>query len=383
MGRPAVVRNLMIVFLVSGLWHGANWTFVVWGGLHGAYLVGSMMTERVRAGAVRLFGLEKAPSLHRVLQVVITFHLVLVSWVFFRAANLTDALSVLRNMAALGDGLRTLGNFPQSPAELYVDLLLVVFLLAVQVAQERRGRLRDWLGELPLWGRWAIYHAAVALILLLGQFTEQKFIYFQFWNHACLILQASGLHASLARRADGRGVAGAIGSGLVHDQEGESRPSARLGAGAPLRNLARRVGIDPDAFGASGFNLANPNQSLYYDTELLRLYGNRMPHLEMVVFGMSHHSLEFRLSESWESGRQYRYVQVFGIPLEDFALPELKRYSVLVLKGRSSVFGPTWSDTHVKDNGWIAHKTHGETKTGLTAKDAAIRMKSQVAALRP
>ena len=92
-GRLLTYRNLMITMLLGGLWHGAAWTFVVWGGLHGTYLV---VEHAVRGGRKQS---EQRPGIMRDLaQVVLTFLLVLVAWVFFRAATLADAMALLRAM---------------------------------------------------------------------------------------------------------------------------------------------------------------------------------------------------------------------------------------------------------------------------------------------
>ena len=89
----------MVVFIVSGLWHGANWTFIVWGTLHGGYLVAALITNKYfgrwlpnadegswQAGALQL------------VNIVITFHLVVFAWIFFRANSLSDALYIISNL---------------------------------------------------------------------------------------------------------------------------------------------------------------------------------------------------------------------------------------------------------------------------------------------
>jgi alginate O-acetyltransferase complex protein AlgI len=96
-GRATTYRNLMITMLVGGLWHGASWTFVVWGGLHGAYLV---VEHAVRARSRRdASALKSRPNTTvEIGYMLFTFVLVLVAWVFFRAASLTDAHALLRVM---------------------------------------------------------------------------------------------------------------------------------------------------------------------------------------------------------------------------------------------------------------------------------------------
>ena len=86
--------NLLIVFLLSGLWHGANWTFVIWGALNGIYLIASVWTENARAKLVELSGLSKYPETHKLIKMLITFCLVCFAWIFFRANSLKDALFI-------------------------------------------------------------------------------------------------------------------------------------------------------------------------------------------------------------------------------------------------------------------------------------------------
>ncbi|MDP7572489.1 MAG: MBOAT family O-acyltransferase, partial [Myxococcota bacterium] len=96
--RLRLYANVLAVFLVSGLWHGASWTFVVWGGLNGLYQVCSLATRGMRervCAAVRLPG-----GLGGLLRGLLTFHLILVTWIFFRAASLADATTIVSRVTA-------------------------------------------------------------------------------------------------------------------------------------------------------------------------------------------------------------------------------------------------------------------------------------------
>ena len=103
--------NVFIVFLVSGLWHGANWTFVLWGALHGIYLVVERRSkgalDRI-ANALRL----NSPAARRALGTVVTVLLVGFSWIFFYARSVPDALLMIRNMVRLGSGTDILRRGP-------------------------------------------------------------------------------------------------------------------------------------------------------------------------------------------------------------------------------------------------------------------------------
>jgi D-alanyl-lipoteichoic acid acyltransferase DltB (MBOAT superfamily) len=167
--------NLLIVFTVSGLWHGAKWTFVIWGALHGFYLIIGKLT---RAGRER-WGLPAGRGLPSVL---ITFLLVMVAWVFFRANDVSDALYVLGHMfrGLSGDVVASLHGVP-----IGVDnrsVLLCTWLISSMLALEwidRRYGLFASLSRRRPWVRFSVYFGLAYACLLLGV-PDQQFIYFQF-----------------------------------------------------------------------------------------------------------------------------------------------------------------------------------------------------------
>ncbi|MFW5856836.1 MAG: MBOAT family O-acyltransferase [Planctomycetota bacterium] len=177
-------RNVLIVFVVSGLWHGANWTFVVWGFLHGLYSVVAFATADARARWAERTGLVRLPRLRNAFQVACTFALVCFAWVFFRADTLTDAGRLLVRLPSgwgrlcSAGGLRALVILDTSVPFL-VGFGAVAVLLAVQLVQRRR-RMRHWLADRPVWVRWGAAYALLLAILLLGGFDAKQFIYFQF-----------------------------------------------------------------------------------------------------------------------------------------------------------------------------------------------------------
>jgi len=90
---------------VSGLWHGANWTYIFWGGLNGLYQIFSLITKDIRNKIVIFTRIDRVPIIHKAIQVCITFSLTSLAWIFFRAANIRQALYILKNMffGDLGD----------------------------------------------------------------------------------------------------------------------------------------------------------------------------------------------------------------------------------------------------------------------------------------
>jgi D-alanyl-lipoteichoic acid acyltransferase DltB (MBOAT superfamily) len=190
--------NLVVVFLVSGLWHGAAWTFVIWGALHGLYLIAGVATKRWRDGVwerveqvvgvppavegVRTAGFRgpSVATVRRLVSVGITFHLVLLAWVFFRANSLPDALVLLEAMtqfdgaASLSAEIASVSNF-----DVALSVSVIGMLLTVQMFDRNRS-IWARLAEAPRWVRWGAYQALLLAIFLLGVFSQQQFIYFQF-----------------------------------------------------------------------------------------------------------------------------------------------------------------------------------------------------------
>jgi D-alanyl-lipoteichoic acid acyltransferase DltB (MBOAT superfamily) len=175
--KPRMYFNQLLVFLVSGLWHGANWTFVIWGALNGLYQVITLATVGLRQKACLRWSLPR--PLVAVLGCLVTFHLVLIAWVFFRAATTTDAVTVLTRITQSLPRLpRLLGGYAYT-GELILCAALIVFLLLVEINDEKRS-LWQRLQAGPVYLRWAVYYALILGLIVLGQWNLKQFVYMQF-----------------------------------------------------------------------------------------------------------------------------------------------------------------------------------------------------------
>jgi alginate O-acetyltransferase complex protein AlgI len=183
--------NIFIVFLVSGLWHGANWTFIVWGALHGFYQVFGFMTAKRRDALVQLLRINRCESFYRIIQVVTTFGLVCLAWVFFRANSISDAWYITTHMfkGLRESAVNIFSNTNMARLNfLYLKQPLAIFSLAVISIStlvfiellQRHYSLRHKISTLPIYVRWPITYALFLAILLLGVFESNQFIYFQF-----------------------------------------------------------------------------------------------------------------------------------------------------------------------------------------------------------
>ncbi|MCB0121245.1 MAG: MBOAT family protein [Caldilineaceae bacterium] len=180
-GRGHHYLNLLVVFIVSGLWHGANWTFLIWGMLHGLYLVLELVLQRPLMGMVTRLHLERLPRLLAGLRVFVVFHLVLLAWVFFRAGTVTDAFYILGKIATDSWQPTTALLARTFHVGTLTATVLAVSILLVEVTEylQRKGHLQPRF--CPLWMRWATYYVLVLFIVLFGELNAQgQFIYFQF-----------------------------------------------------------------------------------------------------------------------------------------------------------------------------------------------------------
>jgi alginate O-acetyltransferase complex protein AlgI len=166
MGRPRQIANIMVTMALGGLWHGANWTFVVWGCLHGIALAASHLLKSVL--------LRARITLPSWLAVLLTFHFVTVAWIYFRAPDLVVAQRVLT--APFSAPWADFGGFAR--ANLFPLTLLAVFFLTHRF--DRHARLRLLLRRANMAMVWAVVVCLWVLAIAMRQGSSAKFIYFDF-----------------------------------------------------------------------------------------------------------------------------------------------------------------------------------------------------------
>jgi len=185
--------NLMVVFVVSGLWHGASWAFIIWGAIHGGFVVIETLVSH------RTHSLNVPQILRRIVGFVITMVVVVVAWVFFRADTLDDAIYILTHfhqidwgtLNLIGEGftlndgvidvLRLFNpfNWAYTRLEFVWALLMIALLLTVDFLHMRYG-FTTLFNRLPTLIRWSSYNLVLVIIVFFGAWGNQQFIYFQF-----------------------------------------------------------------------------------------------------------------------------------------------------------------------------------------------------------
>jgi alginate O-acetyltransferase complex protein AlgI len=182
------LANLFITFLISGFWHGASWTYVLWGALNGFYLLFSIVTKRMRETLVHTIRLDRAPTLHKCLRICFTFFFISFAWIVFRAKNMPDVWYVVTHMfQGIGTlSLKMLGGNSElaiklglTGGQLWIAIASLVFLILVDSAKGHNKIRRVFSGG-PAWVRWSFYYCLVMGIVVFGVFRNEQFIYFQF-----------------------------------------------------------------------------------------------------------------------------------------------------------------------------------------------------------
>jgi D-alanyl-lipoteichoic acid acyltransferase DltB (MBOAT superfamily) len=188
--RKGYVRklvNLMIVFAISGLWHGAAWTFVIWGLLHGAYQILGIVLKPIRDNIVKVLKVERDSFSHRLFKIAVTFMLVNIGWIFFRAPSFGTAWHFLANMWkptlwVLFDG--TLFNLGLSAADMRLLILSLILLVVVDELNEKGISISKHITEQSLPFRWLVYIAAIVFVVTCGiwgpGYDAASFIYSSF-----------------------------------------------------------------------------------------------------------------------------------------------------------------------------------------------------------
>ena len=178
--RPLWMRNILAVFLLSGFWHGANWTFIAWGAVHGLAMIGGSLTADMRQKFSSATGLVRLPRLHHAVQVATVLVIAGSAWVFFRAQTVDQAVSILLGFFNWeGANIGTLWALGLSRFEMATALASLFVLFYVESVEEFTSQR-----ALHLWSirsvRWAVYLAAFYGIVFFGVFGNLEFIYFQF-----------------------------------------------------------------------------------------------------------------------------------------------------------------------------------------------------------
>ena len=167
------VRNTFIIFLVSGFWHGANWTFIAWGFLNALFIMPSIIFNTNRNNIEIVAKGSYLPSVKEFLSIIITFLLTVFAWIFFRAASIGSAFAYIREMFSSS-------LFTKPTILPYIVFFFIIFFMIVEwLGQKQEYALKKFGFHWPKYIRQGFYMMLIMAIFLFST-KEQQFIYFQF-----------------------------------------------------------------------------------------------------------------------------------------------------------------------------------------------------------
>jgi D-alanyl-lipoteichoic acid acyltransferase DltB (MBOAT superfamily) len=177
MGNWGIVLAIFITFFISGLWHGANWTFIVWGLLHGLFFLVTIYFTKGKAPKGVVAKKTKLPTAKEFFSMLLTFALVCFSYIFFRAESMSHAFSMVGEIFSLRS--LAIPNLEYSGTRQSTWIVIVLFILVEWLGRKEKYSLVALLSGRSRWVRWMVYYLLVFVIIeFSGQ--QQDFIYFQF-----------------------------------------------------------------------------------------------------------------------------------------------------------------------------------------------------------
>jgi D-alanyl-lipoteichoic acid acyltransferase DltB (MBOAT superfamily) len=172
------VRNTFAIFIVSGFWHGANWTFIVWGALNALYFLPLLLLNKNRTHTNVVAEGNYLPSIKEFYQIGMTFSLTVLAWIFFRAENIGHALSYLSTI--FSKSLLTVPRFPHLGLAFSTIILIIIFSVIEWFGRDRQYAIENINIGKTNYYQYGLYISIIVAIMVMGNFNENQFIYFQF-----------------------------------------------------------------------------------------------------------------------------------------------------------------------------------------------------------
>ncbi|NQT07268.1 MAG: MBOAT family protein [Candidatus Omnitrophica bacterium] len=172
-GSAKTNRNILTTMLLGGLWHGANWTFVIWGALHGFYIIVTRFIQEKLRFTINIY--KQNSAFLKILNIAITFTIVLLTWVFFRAESLSQSAYILKSIFQFPVSIFLTGSL-----NCIVHGLAGIITVILFEYRARSNLEGDVLQFKPITLQWGVYYAIILSITLFGVYGGEQFIYFQF-----------------------------------------------------------------------------------------------------------------------------------------------------------------------------------------------------------
>ncbi|MGF1524537.1 MAG: MBOAT family O-acyltransferase [Leptolyngbyaceae cyanobacterium] len=177
-GKWISIRNIFIIFIVSGFWHGANWTFIFWGALNAFYFLPLFLTNSNRRNLGGISSGKIFPTISEVASIILTFSLTVFAWIFFRAESLQHAISYIANM--LSPSLLAIPDFTDRRGGFTTMILITLFLVLEWSGRKSAYAIESMGLKWPRLFRWLFYACLIFMMGLFMPTDETPFLYFQF-----------------------------------------------------------------------------------------------------------------------------------------------------------------------------------------------------------
>ena len=171
------IRNVFVIFLVSGFWHGANWTFIAWGGLNALFFLPLLIFGQNRKNVGDVASGKLLPSFKETSMMLTTFGLTAFAWIFFRAENISHAMSYISEMFSFS--IFKVPNLSNRSEAMEIIVLVLIFLMIEWLGREGKYGIQNIDNKFNKPIRWGIYYVLIYFVLMYSG-KEQEFIYFQF-----------------------------------------------------------------------------------------------------------------------------------------------------------------------------------------------------------
>lgn len=171
------VRNVLIVFLLSGFWHGANWTFIAWGLLNAIYIIPLVIFNTNRTNLEIVAKGKLFPTIKEFLSILLTFSLTVFAWIFFRADTISDAFNYVSGI--FSKSLFEVPSFPNAVLCIPLVIMLVLFMIIEWMGREEQYAIAKLFSSKPKALRWSFYYLTL-LVIFIFAISKKQFIYFQF-----------------------------------------------------------------------------------------------------------------------------------------------------------------------------------------------------------
>jgi D-alanyl-lipoteichoic acid acyltransferase DltB (MBOAT superfamily) len=167
------LRNILVIFIVSGFWHGANWTFIVWGALNALFFLPLIFLNKNRVNLDVVAQNSALPTVKELLQIIVTFAITTFAWIFFRAEDINHAINYISQIGNFSNFSTTGFDFTE------IGILLLFFFCIEWIGRRELYAIERFLIKKHLLLRWSFYLLLVIMIFTFGK-DSNEFIYFQF-----------------------------------------------------------------------------------------------------------------------------------------------------------------------------------------------------------